>query len=117
VVHHLVVCPPAVPLCAQALVPAFRIDGVDPTAKVVISSEVYAAMFVGNITYWDDPRFRALNPTLALPHKRIVLIGRGCAFLPLRLMLHPLSLPPPCCCLRSAHAAHRLLCLAATEPA
>jgi hypothetical protein len=26
---------------------------------------------------WDDPRFRALNPSLTLPHARINLIGRG----------------------------------------
>ena len=65
------------PFVAQSIVPCWRIDGVDPAAKLTLSGPVLVQMFVGNITYWDDPAIKALNPALTFPHKFINVVVRG----------------------------------------
>jgi len=44
-----------------------------------LSGEVLALIYLGNITHWDDPRIKELNPAVAdkLPHKEIIAIHRS----------------------------------------
>lgn len=44
-----------------------------------LTAEIIALIYMGNITYWDDPRIKALNPGLAnlLPHKEIIAVHRS----------------------------------------
>mgnify|MGYP002390279440 CR=1 FL=1 len=46
----------AYPFFAQALVPVFRIDGVDPNARVIATPDVLARMYLGNVS---KPRYRS----------------------------------------------------------
>jgi phosphate transport system substrate-binding protein len=46
-------------------------------ASLRLSGPVLAAIYDGTLTVWDDPRIAGLNPTLHLPHHRIVPIRRA----------------------------------------
>jgi phosphate transport system substrate-binding protein len=63
-----------VPTTAGMIVLAYNIPGV--TASLRLPRVVYADIFAGVIKRWDDPRIRAANPGLALPHLDIVLVAR-----------------------------------------
>lgn len=41
-----------------------------------LDSKVLSNIFLGTLTYWDDPSIKKLNPTLTLPHKMIVPVYR-----------------------------------------
>jgi phosphate transport system substrate-binding protein len=63
-----------VPTTAGMIVLTYNIPGV--TANLQLPRAVYADIFAGVIKRWDDPRVRAANPGLALPHLDIVLVAR-----------------------------------------
>jgi phosphate transport system substrate-binding protein len=46
------------------------------TLPLKLDSAVLSNIFLGTITYWDDPFIKKLNPTLALPHQKIVPVYR-----------------------------------------
>ena len=63
-----------VPVTAGMVVLAYNLPGLGGDLR--LSRAVCADIFGGTIKTWDDPRIRADNPGLALPHRSIVMIVR-----------------------------------------
>ncbi len=63
-----------VPVMAGSIVLAYNLDGLGGPLK--LSRAVYADIFLGKITSWDDPRLQQLNPGLKLPRQNIALVVR-----------------------------------------
>jgi phosphate transport system substrate-binding protein len=63
-----------VPVTAGMVVLAYNLPGLG--GDLQLSREVCADIFAGRIKTWDDPRLRADNPGLALPHRSIVMVVR-----------------------------------------
>ena len=63
-----------VPITAGAIVLAYNLAGLGGPLK--LPRDVYVDIFLGRITLWDDPRLKAANPTLHLPHLDIALVAR-----------------------------------------
>lgn len=55
---------------------AVNIPGIR-TRELVLSGELVADIYLGKIRSWDDPRIRALNPTLNLPKLNISVVRRS----------------------------------------
>jgi phosphate transport system substrate-binding protein len=62
------------PTVAGSIVLAYNLDGLGGALK--LPRDVYVDIFLGKITTWDDPRLKATNPGLRLPHDNIVLVAR-----------------------------------------
>ncbi|MEM9243819.1 MAG: phosphate ABC transporter substrate-binding protein PstS [Pseudomonadota bacterium] len=45
--------------------------------KLILDGSVIADIYMGKITYWDDPAIKRLNPKLTLPHHMIKIIYRS----------------------------------------
>ncbi len=63
-----------IPLAISAQQINYNLPGV--TKPVNLSGPVLAAIYQGTIQYWDDPKIKADNPGLTLPHEKIVPIHR-----------------------------------------
>jgi phosphate transport system substrate-binding protein len=63
-----------VPVTAGMVVLAYNIRGLGGELK--LSRDVYPDIFLGRISKWNDPRIHALNPTLNLPNRSIVVAAR-----------------------------------------
>jgi len=63
-----------IPTVAGADVVAYNLPG-DPHLK--LDGETIAAIFLGTITKWDDPKIAALNPGVTLPSQEIVVVHRS----------------------------------------
>lgn len=63
-----------IPTVAGAVVVACNVPGGD---ALVINGEVVAAIFMGNITRWSDPRIAQLNPKLNLPDMPVAVVHRS----------------------------------------
>jgi phosphate transport system substrate-binding protein len=64
-----------VPLAMGAVVPIYNLPGVDTGLQ--FTGEIIANMYLGNISYWDDPAIQEVNPGIALPHEVINLVRRA----------------------------------------
>jgi phosphate transport system substrate-binding protein len=62
------------PISAGMVVIAYNVAGV--RAEIKLPRDVYADLFAGVINYWDDPRIRAANPNVTLPHDAIQIVAR-----------------------------------------
>src|SRR5215510_14458204 len=62
------------PLVAGSIVLAYNLDGLGGDLK--LSRDVYVDILLGKITSWDDPRLKAINPHVRLPHDHIALVAR-----------------------------------------
>src|SRR5262245_21476871 len=62
------------PVVAGSIVLAYNLDGLGGELK--LSRDVYADIFLGKITRWDDPRIATVNPGLHLPNATIALVAR-----------------------------------------
>ena len=62
------------PTVAGSIVLAYNLDGLRGELK--LSRDVYVDIFLGKIPTWDDPRLKAINPTLRLPHANIAPVVR-----------------------------------------
>lgn len=67
IVHHI-------PTVIGAVVPAFHLSGID---NLNFTGEVLAGIYLGEITQWNDPAIRKLNPNVALPKDSITVIRRA----------------------------------------
>ncbi len=67
-VYHL-------PTVLGSVVPTYNIPGV--TAQLKFTGEVLAAIWLGQITKWNDSRLTALNPGVDLPDQDIVVAHRS----------------------------------------
>jgi phosphate ABC transporter phosphate-binding protein len=63
-----------IPLVLGALVPAYNLQ-VDQQLK--FTGAVLADIYLGKITHWNDPALAALNPGVALPDQKIVVVRRS----------------------------------------
>jgi phosphate transport system substrate-binding protein len=72
------------PQIMGGVVPAIHLPGVEP-GKLVLSGKVLGEIYLGNITAWNDPQIKELNPRLDLPDLAIAPVyrsdGSGTTFL------------------------------------
>jgi phosphate transport system substrate-binding protein len=62
------------PTVAGSIVLAYNLEGLGGDLK--LTRDVYVDIFLGKINTWDDPRLKAINPGLRLPHANIALVVR-----------------------------------------
>ncbi|NJF25750.1 phosphate ABC transporter substrate-binding protein PstS [Thermococcus sp. Bubb.Bath] len=63
------------PEIVGAVVVAYNLPGIGGGLR--LSQAVLAKIFLGEIQYWDDPAIKNLNPSLNLPHRKIIVIHRS----------------------------------------
>jgi len=72
------------PLIMGGVVPVVNLPGINP-GELTLDGPTLAAIFAGEITKWDDPKIKALNPNVNLPGKAIAVVhrsdGSGTSFL------------------------------------
>ncbi len=64
------------PMIMGGVVPVVHIQGVKPGA-LRLDGATLAAIFLGEIHQWSDPRIASLNPGLSLPDKGITVVHRA----------------------------------------
>jgi len=64
-----------VPTVAGAVVPAYHVEGVGRGLN--FTPEALAAIYLGEIRRWDDPRLTRANPSVTLPAAEIVVVHRS----------------------------------------
>jgi phosphate transport system substrate-binding protein len=57
-------------------VPVVNLDGIKP-GELVLDGPTLAKIFLGEITSWDDPAIKQLNPKAKLPSDAIVVVHRS----------------------------------------
>jgi phosphate transport system substrate-binding protein len=62
------------PMVAGAIGVAYNVEGVE---NLVLTPDVVAKIFLGQITTWDDPAIAALNDGVALPSETITVFYRS----------------------------------------
>ncbi len=63
-----------IPTCMGAVVVAYNLDGVK---DLMLTGEVIADIFAGEIKMWNDRRIAALNPDVILPNEAIIPVFRS----------------------------------------
>jgi phosphate transport system substrate-binding protein len=63
-----------IPTVFGAVVLAYNLEGVD---ELRLDPDTLAAIFLGNVTKWDDPAIAALNPGVTLPDQAIQVVHRS----------------------------------------
>lgn len=63
-----------VPTAAGSIALAYNLPGL--SGELRLSRDVYAAIFQDQVTRWNDPKIRALNPGLELPNRAIAVVAR-----------------------------------------
>jgi phosphate transport system substrate-binding protein len=66
-----------IPLAVAALMVIYHVPGVGPATHLKPNGKVLARIFGGQITTWNDPSIKALNPGVTLPGSPIVLAHRA----------------------------------------
>ena len=64
------------PMIIGGVVPVANIPGVKP-GQLVLDGATIASIYLGEISKWNDPRIRGLNPKVALPDQAIAPIYRS----------------------------------------
>lgn len=64
------------PIVIGGIVPIYHLPGI-ASGKLVLDGSTLAAIFLGDIQNWNDPAIAALNPGLALPDARIMVVHRS----------------------------------------
>jgi len=64
------------PMIIGGVVPVVNVKGVQG-GQMVLDGPTVASIYLGEITQWNDPRIRKLNPSLALPTTAIAPIYRS----------------------------------------
>jgi phosphate transport system substrate-binding protein len=66
------------------VVPVVNLEGIKP-GELTLDGPTLAAIFMGEITSWDDAKIKALNPNVNLPSKAVAVVhrsdGSGTSFL------------------------------------
>lgn len=63
-----------IPTCMGAVVLAYNLEGI---AELNLDGALIAAIYLGQITQWNDPRIQALNPGVTLPDLPIAPVYRS----------------------------------------
>ena len=64
------------PTVMGGVVPVVNLDGVAP-GTLVLDGPTLANIYLGNITSWDDPAIKKLNPGVKLPSQAIAIVHRS----------------------------------------
>lgn len=64
-----------IPTVLGAVVPVYNLPGIQ--AEIRFAPEVIAGIYLGDITFWDDPRLAAENPGVKFPHEEILPVYRS----------------------------------------
>ena len=64
------------PTVVGGIVPIVNVPGV-ASNQLKLSGEVLADIYLGNITSWNDPKIKALNPGLSLPDTAVAPVHRA----------------------------------------
>ena len=64
------------PTAMGGVIPTINVPGIKP-GQMVLSGSVLADIFLGNITKWNDPAIKKLNPGLDLPDLHITVVHRS----------------------------------------
>ena len=64
------------PMIMGGVVPAVHLDGIG-AGRLRLTGDELAAIYLGEITRWNDPRIAATNPGLPLPDKAITVVHRA----------------------------------------
>lgn len=64
------------PAIVGGIVPVVNIKGIKAN-QLILSGKVLADIYLGKITYWNDPAIQILNPSIQLPHSMILSIHRA----------------------------------------
>ena len=64
------------PMIIGGVVPVVNVKGIGP-GQLSLDGATIAAIYLGDITQWNDPRIKRLNPKLALPDTAIAPIYRS----------------------------------------
>jgi phosphate transport system substrate-binding protein len=64
------------PTVMGGIVPVVNLDGIKP-GDIVLDGPTIAKIYLGEITTWDDPAIKKLNPDLKLPSDAIAVIFRS----------------------------------------
>lgn len=65
------------PLAITGVVPICNVPGIEAPRTIRFSGSTLAAIFLGEITNWNDPALTALNPDLPLPNLPIKVVSRS----------------------------------------
>jgi len=64
------------PMVIGGVVPTVNVEGVKP-GDLVLDGATVAEIYLGTITKWNDPKIKALNPSLTLPGTAIAPVYRS----------------------------------------
>jgi len=64
-----------IPESAGAAVPIYNLPGISGHLK--FTGQVLAAIYLGNLTNWNNSALQAINPGVSLPHASIVVVHRS----------------------------------------
>jgi len=64
-----------IPTCIGAVVVSYNVD--IGNASLKLTSDVLADIFLGNITKWNDPAIKKINPKADLPDQEITVVHRA----------------------------------------
>ena len=64
------------PMVMGAIVPVVNLEGIKP-GELVIDGPTLAKIYLGDITKWDDPALKKLNPQVKLPSQAIAVVHRS----------------------------------------
>jgi phosphate transport system substrate-binding protein len=64
------------PMVMGAIVPVVNLAGIKP-GELVIDGPTLAKIYLGDITKWDDPALKKLNPNAKLPSQAIAVVHRS----------------------------------------
>lgn len=59
-----------------SITPVVHLSGIKP-GELVFDGPTLAKVYLGEITYWDDPAIKILNPSVKLPHQAITTVHRS----------------------------------------
>lgn len=69
---------PFLPVSPQAIAIVYNIPSFpDIPSGLRLDAPTLAAILGGNITYWDDPKIKTLNPDMNLPNEKITIVHEG----------------------------------------
>ncbi len=64
------------PMIMGGIVPVVKIPGVSIN-QLKLTGQLLADIFLGKIKMWDDPKIKAINPNIKLPHIAITVVHRS----------------------------------------
>jgi phosphate transport system substrate-binding protein len=62
------------PVALIGIVPVYNLPGMNQELR--FSGAVLAEIYLGNVSYWDDPQLTKINPGVQLPHRPIMVVYR-----------------------------------------